>query len=79
VITIRFKELEAAIQKIMDECDLDFNSKPEVAGSLCNGEVLYRANLGTVKHPFWIYGTKDSVINRIKEFNAQILNQLKSQ
>ena len=77
MIIIRFKELEAAIQKIMDEHSLDINIKPEVAGSFCDGKVLYRANLGTAKHPFWIYGTKDSVISRIKEFNVQILNQLK--
>lgn len=78
MITIRFKELEAAIQKIIDEYSLDFNFKPEVTGNFCDGEVLYRANLGTTKHPYWIYGTKDSVTNRIKEFNAQILDQLKN-
>ena len=75
---IRFKELEAAIQRIMDEHELDFNIQPKVVGSLCTGEVLYVANLGTAKHPCWIYGTKDSVTSRIKEFNVQILNQLKN-
>lgn len=49
----------------------------EIAGVLTTGEALYTANLGTKEHPFWIYGSKESVRNRIEDFQRQILEHIK--
>jgi len=49
----------------------------EIAGALTTGEVLYKANLGTKEHPFWIYGTKESLQKRIEDFQRQMLDILK--
>lgn len=49
----------------------------EIAAVLATGEPLYKANLGTKEHPFWIFGSKESVQKRIGLFQRQILNVLK--
>lgn len=50
----------------------------EVAAVLGTGEPLYKANLGTKEHPFWIFGNKESVQKRIGLFQRQVLDILKS-
>lgn len=49
----------------------------EIAAVLDTGEPLYKANLGTKEHPFWIFGSKESVQKRIGLFQRQMLNILK--
>lgn len=49
----------------------------EIAAVLDTGGSLYKANLGTKEHPFWIFGSKESVQKRIGLFQRQILNTLK--
>lgn len=49
----------------------------EIAAVLDTGESLYKANLGTKEHPFWIFGSKESVQKRIGLFQRQLLNMLK--
>lgn len=49
----------------------------EIATVLDIGESLYKANLGTKEHPFWIFGNKESVQKRIGLFQRQMLNMLK--
>ena len=49
----------------------------EVAAVLNIGEPLYKANLGTKEHPFWIFGSKESVQKRIGLFQRELLNMLK--
>ena len=48
----------------------------EIAAVLATGESLYKANLGTKEHPFWIFGSKESIQKRIGLFQRQMLNML---
>lgn len=71
--SISLNDLIDCIAKLVQENNLDFHvSYPEKAYAWDKGQELWKINLGTKDHPFWIYGSKEKVFEEYQKFNKQM-------
>lgn len=75
---LSLETIENALRSILKDKDLDIGVPEliEIGAVLSIGEKLYKANLGTKEHPFWIFGSKDSVQKRIGQFQRELLTEI---
>lgn len=75
---LSLEAIEDALRSILKDKDFDIGP-PELIDTgimLSASEKLYKANLGTKKHPFWIAGSKDGVQKEIKWFQRKLLTEI---
>lgn len=72
--SITLNDLISCITKLVQENNLDFSvSYPEKAYAWDKRTELWRVNLGTKDHPFWIYGSKEKIFEEYQNFNKKIV------
>lgn len=71
--------IEEALRKITKEqgAVLGPPELVEIGAVFTTGEPLYKANLGTKEHPFWIFGSKESVQKEVEWFQRRLLTEIK--
>lgn len=75
--SISLNDLIDCIAKLVQENNLDFHvSYPEKAYAWDKGQELWKINLGTKDHPFWIYGSKEKVFEEYHKFKKQIVESI---
>ena len=76
---LTIEDIERALDGIIIEQGITIGPPElvEIGAVLDTGGPLYKANLGTKEHPFWIFGSKESVQKRIGLFQRELLNILK--
>ena len=76
---LSLKAIEDTLRIIFEKEGFDLGP-PELIDTgimLSANEKLYKANLGTKKHPFWIAGSKDGVQKEIEWFQRKLLTEIK--
>ena len=75
---LSLEAIEDTLRSILEEEGFDLGP-PELIDTgimLSVNEKLYKANLGTKKHPFWIAGSKDGVQKEIEWFQRKLLTEI---
>lgn len=75
---LSLEAIEDTLRSILEEEDFDIGP-PELIDTgimLSVDEKLYKANLGTKKHPFWIAGSKDGVQKEIEWFQRKLSTEI---
>lgn len=75
---LSLEAIEDALRSIFEEEGFDIGP-PELIGTgimLSVNEKLYKANLGTKKHPFWVAGSKDGVQKEVEWFQRKLLTEI---
>jgi hypothetical protein len=75
---LSLKAIEDTLRSIFEKEGFDIGP-PELIDTgimLSVDEKLYKANLGTKEHPFWIAGSKDGVQKEIEWFQRKLLTEI---
>lgn len=76
---LSLEAIEDTLRSMFDEEGFDIGP-PELIDTgimLSVNEKLYKANLGTKRHPFWIAGSKDGVQKEVEWFQRRLLTEIK--
>ena len=75
---LSLEAIEDTLRSIFEKEGFDIGP-PELIDTgimLSASEKLYKADLGTKKHPFWIAGSKDAVQKEIEWFQKKLLTEI---